>query len=190
MVGVTDSDLEAQVRAATTPLAEWVETIAARLERRFVCAVREATAEELGRPAHGDHGLSDPATARSFAVQPRSPEAATLVVVSHEFLTGTRVTLKFGEVGSEVVPCCDECAVLPPDPFDPPGSRDELVRQAESAVWAATHGFAEFRWENDDAREPELAFEEGWFYEDGGSSWSPASPGPAFRHIWRPWQRR
>ncbi|ROR91016.1 hypothetical protein EDD33_1876 [Nocardioides aurantiacus] len=107
-------------------------------------------------------------------------------MIRHEFFTGTGVTLKFGEVGSERVPCCDECAVAPPSDSDV----DDFVQQAESAVWAATRGFAEFRRENEDASVSGLAFEEGWFYTDGGSTWSPASPGPPFQQIWRPWARR
>ena len=183
---VSERDLEAQVQAATAALGDWVETLAERLETRFECEVREATPGELQRTAYGDHVLTAPSVGSSFAVQPRSPEAATLVVVSHDFFTGTGVTFKFGEVGSEVIPCCDECAVLPPS--DSPN--DDLVEQADSAVWAATQGFAEFRWENQRATEPEMAFEEGWFYDGVGSSWSPASPGPTFQHVWRPWQPR
>ncbi|GAB3665343.1 hypothetical protein GCM10027596_31360 [Nocardioides korecus] len=76
--------------------------------------------------------------------------------------------------------------MLPPS--ETPG--DDLVEQGDAAVWAATRGFAEFRRENDRASKPEMAFEEGWSYSGGGSSWSPASPGPTFQHIWRPWQRR
>ncbi|GAB3992984.1 hypothetical protein [Nocardioides marmoraquaticus] len=185
---MTDHDLERRVQQATEPLAEWLGGVGDRLVDFFVCEVRPVATSELARLPHTPSVFGPASPEGSFAAVPASDEAATLVVLRHELMTGTGVTLFFGDLAHEAVPCCDECALLPQSEDD----RDDLVAQAEMAVWVATRGFAEFRRVADDgAGDPEPWFEEGWIASQGGASWSSAAvPAEPLTRVWRPWLRR
>jgi hypothetical protein len=172
--------------AVTAAFSRHLDELPGRLERTYLCRVRDLDAGEVER-LRGVHPQVPWDGSSAYAVAPEGPDRATLLVERSTYDGGAAVLLAFGLVSSVDIPdCfCDACDE----------DSESAIEQTEDFLGVVVGGCVEFRRERRFDRLPSWAAPiEGTWMEEGyrtaGSMSAHSNPelrGEPFEREWLPW---
>lgn len=129
------SRVSRDLAAVTVGFTAYLDGLPDRLVAAYDCAVRPVTSAELIRLRQ--RGSRRDSEGTVYAVEPRGPDRATLLVDRTTFERGEFATVGIGQVITELIPnCfCDACDE----------DSDSLIAQTDTLVEVTVGGFREFR---------------------------------------------